>query len=390
VFVSYSRKDKEWLDRLKANLKPLVRKGALNVWDDTRIRAGEEWRAEIDQALARATVVVLLVSSDFLASEFIADVELPAILKAAQQGALKVIWIPIRPSVFAETELGKYQAAWDPKRPLSGLKSAARETALVQICGTVMDAVARYGEPPPPAISNPFVWRAGITEGEAFFNRERELAMVRDFLNKRQSVQVVGPRRIGKTSLLLHVRRIAQTWNNSVTVAYLDSQDPRCATLEGWLRRLAKQLKWDQAPGDLEGLADRTEAMLTGGSHPVVCLDEVEELIWRPGAFSREFFLTLRSLGQTGLSILTAGRTPLSQLMDQSDTDKRPATGCWMPGRAQHRAPAPPSETPPKTCGPICPAGDRTRYDQLSPLVSVAALPDRILAQPVRARSRGR
>ena len=152
VFISYSHHDQEWLERLQTNLRPLVRKGSLNVWDDTRIQAGQEWRAEIDQALARARVAVLLVSPDFLASDFIADVELPAILKAARRGGLQVIWIPIRASLFAETELGKYQAAWDPARPLAELKPAAHDKAFVEIAKMINDAASRPPRDPTPDV----------------------------------------------------------------------------------------------------------------------------------------------------------------------------------------------------------------------------------------------
>ncbi len=93
--------------------------------------------------------------------------------------------------------------------------------------------------------------------------------------------------------------------------------------MSGWLRRLAGQFGWSDAPGDLEGLADRIEAMVDGGAHPVVCLDEVEELISRASVFSRDFFLALR-LGQNGLSLITAGRRPLSEMMDVSDTEVSP------------------------------------------------------------------
>jgi internalin A len=124
VFISYSHRDQTWLESLQTHLRPLVRAGKLDLWDDARIGAGQQWRAEIDQALARARVAVLLVSPDFLASDFVADVELPAILRAAQRGTLQVIWIPIRASLFGETELGKYQAAWGPARPLAELRRA--------------------------------------------------------------------------------------------------------------------------------------------------------------------------------------------------------------------------------------------------------------------------
>src|SRR2546423_354718 len=99
IFVSYSHADHDWLSRLQTHLAPHVRDEKLDLWDDTKIAPGVDWAAEIDQALGKARVAVLLVSPDFLASEFIAQVELPAILGRAGND-LTIIWIPIRPSAW--------------------------------------------------------------------------------------------------------------------------------------------------------------------------------------------------------------------------------------------------------------------------------------------------
>jgi tetratricopeptide (TPR) repeat protein len=80
VFVSYSREDAGWMERFVKMLEPERRGLGLEVWFDTAIVAGREWRADIEAAIARADVALLLVSSDFLASSFIVEQELPALV----------------------------------------------------------------------------------------------------------------------------------------------------------------------------------------------------------------------------------------------------------------------------------------------------------------------
>ena len=150
VFISYSHNDKDWLEKLQTVLKPLIRKGVVNIWDDTRIQAGQKWREEIKTALSGAKVAVLLVSPDFLASEFIAEGELPPLLKAAAGEGLTIIWVPVRDSLFTETEIAEYQAAFDPTRPLAGLSPAEVDKALVEISKKIKAATVDLRQAPKP------------------------------------------------------------------------------------------------------------------------------------------------------------------------------------------------------------------------------------------------
>ncbi len=133
VFISYSHADSDWLKRLQTMLAPLQRQGTLDVWADTRIQPGQLWKEEIEKALARAKVAVLLVSPDFLASEFIARHEFPTLLEAASKEGLIILWVPVRHSLYEETDIARYQAAYDPRTPLSTLTAAEQDAALVQI-----------------------------------------------------------------------------------------------------------------------------------------------------------------------------------------------------------------------------------------------------------------
>lgn len=138
VFVSYSHADAAWVDRLRVHVRPLVRRGMLDVWDDSRIHPGQPWREEIAAALTRADVAILMVSADFLASDFIVNNELPPLLHRAAKGGVLVVPLIVGPCLFAEhEELSRYQSANRPDRPLTVLSVADAESVLVSLARSV-------------------------------------------------------------------------------------------------------------------------------------------------------------------------------------------------------------------------------------------------------------
>jgi hypothetical protein len=141
VFISYSHKDSKWKDKLVDMLTPLIHHRVVAVWWDDRIKPGQQWLREIEEALAAARVGLLLVSVNFLASEFIMKNELPALLDRAEAGGLTLMWVLVRHCLYEHTNIMKYQAAHDPRKPWNSLTEAELDEILVDICNKIKNAV---------------------------------------------------------------------------------------------------------------------------------------------------------------------------------------------------------------------------------------------------------
>lgn len=142
IFVSYAREDRAWLEWFKLQLTPYLQNvhQELELWDDSRIAAGAQWEAEIEQALQHCNVAVLLVSEHFLGSEFIRQRELPALVRRAGQKELRLLWCCVSPCAYEATPLQRFQAVVNPAEPLVALPPARQGAVLLEVARAVRDA----------------------------------------------------------------------------------------------------------------------------------------------------------------------------------------------------------------------------------------------------------
>jgi formylglycine-generating enzyme required for sulfatase activity len=153
LFISYSHVDRGWVERLQTMIRPLVRSHGLRLWDDSQIQPGDKWREAIETALAAAKVALLLVSPDFLASEFVNNSELPQLLAAAEaeEEGLRILWVPVRSSLVRRTPIAAYQGVGDPGRPLAKMEDWEQDEALVKIAEEIEKALAPRQDSPSAA-----------------------------------------------------------------------------------------------------------------------------------------------------------------------------------------------------------------------------------------------
>src|SRR5512135_3006988 len=159
LFYSYSHKDEALRDELETHLTLLRRQGVVHGWHDRRITAGTEWEGQIDQHLEAADVILLLVSADFLASDYCYDKEMKRALERHGAGTARVIPVILRPCDWHTAPFWKLQALPKDGKPVTTWTN--RDEAFTDIARGIREAVASLAtgaqDPPTPAHSVPVV-----------------------------------------------------------------------------------------------------------------------------------------------------------------------------------------------------------------------------------------
>src|SRR5215470_2233956 len=118
IFFCYAREDEALLNKLKTHLRPLQRQSLIDVWYDRDISAGAEWEQKISEHLNTAQIILLLVSPDFMDSDYCYGIEMKRAVERHQRGEACVIPIILRPVHWQEEPLDMLQALPTDAKPV--------------------------------------------------------------------------------------------------------------------------------------------------------------------------------------------------------------------------------------------------------------------------------
>lgn len=139
IFCSYAHKDAKYRGELEIFLANLRMQGLVHIWHDRLIKPGTDWARDIDRNLDHADVILLLVSADFMASQYCMGIELKQALERSEMGSARVVPILIRECDLAGARFGKLQ--WLPTGSKPVKKWTDRDSAWTDVAKGVRKVV---------------------------------------------------------------------------------------------------------------------------------------------------------------------------------------------------------------------------------------------------------
>lgn len=218
VYISYSRKDRVWRDKVVRSLSPFETNGTIRLWDDQSISPGQKWEVETKSALESADLALLLISDDFLSSNFITKQEVPYFV---ERGIL-LIPVLLKPCAWPQVPwLASLQLFPRDGRPMEQLSPPFESAALEELANEVVKGAQRSLPKTTPAAHSKLPTSkkgkklGGIfgTKGEAvppeILRDQKSLNTIKHYLidpagyQESKVVGICGPTGIGKTTLAL-------------------------------------------------------------------------------------------------------------------------------------------------------------------------------------------
>jgi len=148
VFISYSHNDEPLRNELEKHLSILKRQGLISTWHDRNISAGEEWKGQIDEHLDSAQIILLLISADFLASDYCYDIELKRAIERHDVGDARVIPIILRPVEWKGAPFGRLEALPTNAEPITSKKWGSLDEALADVARGLKGTLESIPRPP--------------------------------------------------------------------------------------------------------------------------------------------------------------------------------------------------------------------------------------------------
>ncbi len=216
IFISHSHKDEEWKDRLMTHLGVLEKQGLLSAWDDQQIKPGDTKSDEIEKALDTADAAILLITANFLTSDFILGEEIPRMLGQRQRQGMRIFPLIVKSCAWTKVEwLKKIQARPKDGRALSGGTEYETDANLAELAVEIDNLPKPPGwrefkgeiiEERKPGQDRRTHRRLGtLSRGQTFEAGEKEIDMVNAALYLRRPLLVTGKPGTGKSSLAFAV-----------------------------------------------------------------------------------------------------------------------------------------------------------------------------------------
>jgi hypothetical protein len=165
VFFSYCHADEALRDQIEKQLSLLKRQGVVETWHDRRIEAGQEFAAEIDRHIETDDIILLLVSADFLASDYCYEIELKRAMERHETGDAIVIPVILRACDWHGAPFGKINATPPDGKPITQFPD--RDQAMLEVAKAVRAAATKLkpaAPSPKPPLSTRHT-RAGSESG---------------------------------------------------------------------------------------------------------------------------------------------------------------------------------------------------------------------------------
>lgn len=179
VFISYSHQDEELRDQLEVQLAMLRRQGLVEVWHDRRLLPGDHLDWTISDELNRADIILLLVSPDFIASDYCYKIEKGRALERHREGTARLISVILRPCDWTHTDLRQYLVTPKDGRPITQWPD--RDEAFLDVARSIRRAIEEIGRAGKPKQVHDFIERPAVEEAAAELPRSSNLRLRKEF-----------------------------------------------------------------------------------------------------------------------------------------------------------------------------------------------------------------